>query len=66
MTKDLATSAEGNRPFEWGSGEEADSIRTMSSQELSASITEMLKGRNLEEVRKNFPEKSRDFTDVYV
>jgi len=49
MTKDLATSAEGNRPFEWGSGEEADSIRTMSSQELSASITEMLKGRNLEE-----------------
>ena len=34
--------------FKWGSGKEADSIRTMSSQELSASFQGMLKGRNLE------------------
>mgnify|MGYP000114866808 CR=1 FL=1 len=49
MTKDLENTEVVNHPFEWGSGEEADSIRTMSSKELSTSIQEMLKGRNLGE-----------------
>jgi len=49
MTKDLKNTEVVNHPFEWGSGEEADSIRTMSSKELSTSIQEMLKGRNLGE-----------------
>ena len=37
-----------NNSFQWGSGEEADSIRTLTSFELSASIKKMLVGRNLE------------------
>ena len=48
MTKDLEIITQEKTTFKWGSGKEADSIRTMSSQELSASFQGMLKGRNLE------------------
>ena len=48
MTKDLENITQEKTTFKWGSGKEADSIRTMSSQELSASFQGMLKGRNLE------------------
>jgi cation transport protein ChaC len=48
VTKDLEIITQEKTPFKWGSGKEADSIRTMSSQELSASFQGMLKGRNLE------------------
>ena len=47
MTKDLEIITQEKTTFKWGSGKEADSIRTMSSQELSASFQGMLKGRNL-------------------
>lgn len=47
MTKDSEIITQNNTSFEWGSGKEADSIRTMSSQELSVSLQEMLKGKNL-------------------
>jgi cation transport protein ChaC len=48
VTKDLEIITQEKTTFKWGSGKEADSIRTMSSQELSASFQGMLKGRNLE------------------
>ena len=35
--------------FEWGCGKEADSIRTMSSQDLSKSIKEILKDHHLDD-----------------
>lgn len=47
MTKDSEIVTQNNTSFEWGSGKEADLIRTMSSQELSVSLQEMLKGQNL-------------------
>ena len=34
--------------YKWGTGEEADSIRTMNSEELSDSVKQILKGVNLE------------------
>tara|TARA_B100000945_G_scaffold314302_1_gene311713 strand:- start:430 stop:1071 length:642 start_codon:yes stop_codon:yes gene_type:complete len=37
------------RSFKWGAGVEADLIRTMDSKELSKSINDFLKGKNLEE-----------------
>ena len=37
-----------NSSYEWGSGIEADSIRTMNSVELSDSVKQILKGANLE------------------
>jgi cation transport protein ChaC len=48
VTKDSEIVSTEDTSFEWGSGKEADSIRTLSSQELSASFQEMLKDRNLE------------------
>lgn len=48
MIKDSEIIFQKDISFEWGSGKEADSIRTMSSQELSASFQGMLKGKNLE------------------
>ncbi len=47
MTKDSEIISLNNTSFEWGSGKEADSIRTMSPQELSVSFQGMLKGQNL-------------------
>ena len=47
MTKDSEIITQNNTSFEWGSGKEADSIRTMSPQELSVSFQGMLKGQNL-------------------
>ena len=47
MTKDSEIISQNNTSFEWGSGKEADSIRTMSPQELSVSFQGMLKGQNL-------------------
>ena len=38
-----------NNSFKWGKGEEADLIRTMSSEELSDSVKQILKGINLED-----------------
>ena len=37
-----------NSSYKWGTGKEADSIRTMSSEELSDSVKQILKGVNLE------------------
>ncbi len=47
MTKDSEIISQNNTSFEWGSGKAADSIRTMSPQELSVSFQGMLKGQNL-------------------
>ena len=47
MTKDSESILQQDLSFKWGSGKEVDSIRTMSSQELSASFQGMLKGQNL-------------------
>ena len=47
MNKDQKAIVE-NNSFKWGSGEEVDSIRTLTSSELTASIKKMLVGRNLE------------------
>ena len=38
-----------NSSNKWGTGEEADSIRTMNSGELSDSVQQMLKGMNLKD-----------------
>jgi len=37
-----------NNSYEWGTGEEADSIRTMNSEELSDSVKQILKGINMD------------------
>ena len=37
-----------NSSYKWGTGKEADSIRTMNSEELSNSVKQILKGVNLE------------------
>ena len=37
-----------NSAYKWGTGKEADSIRTMNSEELSDSVKQILKGMNLE------------------
>jgi len=37
-----------NSSYKWGTGKEADSIRTMNSEELSDSVKQILKGVNLE------------------
>ena len=47
MTKDSEIILQQDLSFKWGSGKEVDSVRTMSSQELSASFEGMLKGQNL-------------------
>jgi cation transport protein ChaC len=47
VTKDSEIISQNNTSFEWGSGKAADSIRTMSPQELSVSFQGMLKGQNL-------------------
>ena len=48
VTKDSEIILQKDLSFEWGSGKDVDSIRTMSSQELSASFQGMLKGQNLD------------------
>jgi len=47
MTKELKKGVNSNSSYKWGTGEEADSIRTMNSEELSDSVQHMLKGMNL-------------------
>ena len=47
MKKDLKLAVE-KYTYQWGSGEEADSIRTLTSSELTASIEKMLGDLNLE------------------
>ena len=49
MTKELKKEVNSNSSYKWGTGEEADSIRTMNSEELSDSVQQMLKGINLKE-----------------
>ena len=49
MTKELKKGVNSNSSYKWGTGEEADSIRTMNSEELSDSVQQMLKGMNLKD-----------------
>ena len=49
MTKELKKVVNSNTSYKWGTGEEADSIRTMNSEELSDSVQQMLKGMNLKD-----------------
>jgi len=49
MTKELKKGVNSNSYYKWGTGEEADSIRTMNSEELSDSVQQMLKGINLKD-----------------
>ncbi len=49
MTKELKKEVNSNSSYNWGTGEEADSIRTMNSEELSDSVQQMLKGMNLKD-----------------
>jgi cation transport protein ChaC len=49
LIKELKSVADANQSFEWGSGKEADSIRTLTSQEMVVSVQNILKGHNLEE-----------------
>ena len=49
MTKELKKEVNSNSSYKWGTGEEADSIRTMNSDELSDSVQQMLKGINLKD-----------------
>ena len=49
MTKELKKEVYSNSSYKWGTGEEADSIRTMNSEELSDSVQQMLKGINLKD-----------------
>ena len=49
LIKELTSVADANQSFEWGSGKEADSIRTLTSQEMVVSVQNILKGHNLEE-----------------
>ena len=49
MTKEFKINdMNSNSSYKWGTGEEADSIRTMNSEELSDSVKQILKGVNLE------------------
>ena len=48
MKKSLENIIQNDNLFEWGSGKDADSIRTMSSSDLSDSFQGLLKGQNLE------------------
>ena len=49
MTKEVKKNeVNSNSSYKWGTGKEADSIRTMSSEELSDSVKQILKGVNLE------------------
>ena len=48
MTKEVKKVVNSNSSYKWGTGEEADSIRTMNSEELSNSVKQILKGMNLE------------------
>ena len=49
MTKELKKEVNSNSSYKWGTGEEADSIRTMNSEKLSESVQQMLKGINLKD-----------------
>ena len=50
MTKELEKKESNSfSSYKWGTGEEADSIRTMNSEELSTSVKQILKGMNLED-----------------
>jgi len=44
LIKELTSVADANQSFEWGSGKEADSIRTLTSQEMVVSVQNILKG----------------------
>ena len=49
MTKEFKKNeVNSNSFYKWGTGKEADSIRTMNSEELSDSVKQILKGVNLE------------------
>ena len=48
MTKEFKKNdVNSNSSYKWGTGKEADSIRTMNSEELSDSVRQILKGVNL-------------------
>ena len=49
MKNNLKIVANTNHSYDWGTGNEADSIRTLTSQEMTVSVKQVLKGRNLEE-----------------
>ena len=49
LIKELKSVDDANQTCEWGSGKEADSIRTLTSQEMVVSVQNVLKGHNLEE-----------------
>ena len=49
MTRKLTKIENTNQSYDWGSGNEADSIRTLTSRDLAVSVQQILKGRNLEE-----------------
>jgi len=49
MTKVIKKVVNSNSSYKWGTGEEADSIRTMNSEELSDSVQQILKGMNLKD-----------------
>tara|TARA_B100000686_G_C16540127_1_gene836987 strand:+ start:37 stop:693 length:657 start_codon:yes stop_codon:yes gene_type:complete len=49
MTKESYKKKESpNNTYKWGTGEDADSIRTMNSEELTDSVMQILEGINLE------------------
>ena len=49
MTKEFKINdVNSNSSYKWGTGEEADSIRTMDPEELTDSVKQILKGMNLE------------------
>ncbi|MBS1256409.1 MAG: Glutathione-specific gamma-glutamylcyclotransferase [Deltaproteobacteria bacterium] len=49
MGKKIQNEVDLDESFQWGSGKEVDLIRTMNSDDLSASVQQMLKGQNLKE-----------------
>ena len=49
LTKKLTKVEKINQSYDWGSGSEADSIRSLTSRDLAFSVQQILKGRNLEE-----------------
>ena len=49
LKKKLKIVANTNHSYDWGTGNEADSIRTLTSQEMTVSVQQVLKGHNLEE-----------------
>ena len=49
LTKKKTKVENTKQSYDWGSGKEADSIRTLTSRDLVVSVQRILKGRNIEE-----------------